>query len=83
MAEIGMGELDVIAELQDFRKRIMNNEEVSDEEFKAAVLKLQTFRDTTAKPVKAAAVKKATTASKKTNKAAAMDLLGDLLGPAK
>lgn len=83
MAEKTESELDIIKDLNDYRRRIASGQPVTDEELQAAIQKLQTFRDKTAKPIKEAAVKKATTTAKKTNKAAAMDLLGDLLAPRK
>lgn len=74
-------ELDLISELSDFRQRVMRGEEITDEELKESIIKLQTFRDKTAKPIKAKAEKKAVSTVKKSmTKEKANDLLGDLLG---
>ncbi len=76
MAEKTPQEHDLANELADFRKRIVNGETVTDEELAQAINKLRTFRDKTAAPVKAAAVKKATA---KVTKKDANDFFGDLL----
>lgn len=74
-------ELDLITELSDFRQRVMKGEEITDEELKASIQKLQTFRDKTAKPIKEKAEKKAASTVKKSmTKEKANDILGDLLG---
>jgi hypothetical protein len=74
-------ELDLIAELSDFRQRVMRGEEVTDEELKESIQKLQTFRDKTAKPIKEKAEKKAASTVKKSmTKQKANDMLADLLG---
>lgn len=66
----------VADQLADFRKRVVRGEDVSDDELRDAIHKLQTFRSTTAKAAGAKATKSAT---KKMTKDEAKDLLGDLL----
>lgn len=74
-------ELDLIKQLSDFRQKVMRGEEVTDEELRDSIQRLQTFRDKTAKPVKEKAAKAAGSAVKKTmTKTKANDLLSDLLG---
>lgn len=76
MAEKTQQEHDLANQLADFRKKVVNGEEVTDEELAAAINKLRTFRDKTAMPVKEAAAKKAT---KRVAKKDVDDFFGGLL----
>lgn len=76
MAEKNDKELAVVDELTDFRRRAANGEDIPDDELRAAIEKLRTFREATAKPIQE---KKVKAAIKKTTKADVNDFFGDLL----
>lgn len=76
MAEKKQSELEIMADLTDFRRRVLAKEEIPDEELKVAIEKLRTFRDKTAAPIKE---KKIAAAKKKVTKGDAQDFFGDLL----
>lgn len=76
MSERTPAENDVATELADFRRRVLAKEEIPDEELQAAIQKLRTFREKTAKPV---VEKKAVKTVKKATKKEVDDFFGDLL----
>jgi benzoyl-CoA reductase/2-hydroxyglutaryl-CoA dehydratase subunit BcrC/BadD/HgdB len=66
----------LVEQLRDYRRRIVNGGEVTDEELRDSIAKLRQLRDSTSSVAKTAATRKAV---KKVTTADAEDLLKDLL----
>lgn len=66
----------LLEQLSDFRKRVAAGEELSSEELRDSVSRLQKLRDKTSASVKKSSTKKAASKITRTD---AEDLLGDLL----
>lgn len=80
MAEKSESEIEVMTKLSDMRKRVMEGQDISDEELKQSIALLQSFRDKTAKPIKEKKEKAVKTkAASRTTQAEARNLLSDLL----
>lgn len=72
--------VDPLAEVKDLRRRVVRGEDVSDEELKDAILKLQSFRNKVEPKATEKSTAKATkAAAPKVTSQDATDLLSDLL----